>query len=70
MFLAVEPQTSGVYILLHTHGIFTSSERLIRARKSALHDENAILVSIKAPQHGQLGLLHRQCVPAAVLYSE
>ena len=38
MFLAVEPQTPGVYIYLHPQGIFKPSEPCICARKIALYD--------------------------------
>ena len=35
---------------------------MIRARKTALRDENALFRSAKAPLHSQLGLLHGQRV--------
>ena len=36
MFFAIEPQTSGINISLHTQGLFKHSKRLIRAREIAL----------------------------------
>ena len=42
MFLAVEPQMSGVYILPHTHGLFVPTKRCIRNRNIALRDEYAV----------------------------
>ena len=40
MFLAVELQTSGVYVSLQPQGLFTPSKSTIRVRKIALRDEN------------------------------
>ena len=39
MLLAVEPQTSGIYVSLHTQGLFMHSKRLIRARNIAPRGE-------------------------------
>ena len=40
MFIAMELQTSGVYISLQSQGIFKTSEQFVRGREITLHDEN------------------------------
>ena len=60
MFLAMELQTSGVYVSIHLIGLFSPSERVICTRKIALHGENVIFWRAKAPQQSHLGLLHGQ----------
>ena len=40
MFLAVELQTPGVYVSPYGQDLFDPSEKMIRIRKIALHDEH------------------------------
>ena len=62
MFLAVELQTSGVYVSLQPQGLFTPSKSTIRVRKIALRDENDFFSYAKAPPRSQIGLSHGQRV--------
>ena len=60
MLIAIELQTSRVYVSFHPQSLIVLSQSLIRARKIALHDENAVFRCAKAQLQGQLGLFHGQ----------
>ena len=62
MIFAYEIYASGVHDTSQRQCLLTPSEKLIRARKIALHDENAIFTCAKPPLHSQLGLSHGQRV--------
>ena len=62
MLTAVELQKPKVNVSLYQSGLLESSELLIRARKIALHDENATFICVTAPHRSQLRLFHGQRV--------
>ena len=62
MFFAMEPQTSRVYVSPHAQGLFKPSKRLIRDSQDCPARQECLFWCAKAPQHGQLGLLHGQRV--------
>ena len=59
MFFATELHPSGVYVSQHTVGLFDPSELVIRARKIALHGNNAL------QRHAQAKTLTRKTMPVA-----
>ena len=73
MFLAFEPQESGVYFPSQGQDHFKASKLLIRVRKIALHDEHVASKIAKAPLHRQLDTpmsSTRTLAPRSTIYAE